>query len=124
MCKCVLSIVPLRPGDCPSFYRPRGGGSQSCRTVLTTCGGMVFSATEWMAVLANLASGGCRGESCACPGAVSRVMSWEPLVWSLPMRWADGGLEVTQRQAWRCLVVLGSHSAQDGGTATGMAAQG
>jgi hypothetical protein len=56
------------------------------------------------------------------------VISWEPLVWSLRMcqleGWADGGLEVTQRQAWQCLVVLGSHSSRDGGTATGMAAQG
>jgi hypothetical protein len=29
----------------PSVYRPRGGGSQSCHTVLTTCGGMMYSAT-------------------------------------------------------------------------------
>jgi hypothetical protein len=58
----------------------------------------VYSATEWMVVLTNLSSGGCRGESCACPGAASRVMSWEPPVRSLRMRqlegWADGGLEV------------------------------
>jgi hypothetical protein len=77
---------------------------------------MVYSATEWMVDLTNLAFGGCRGESCACPGAVSRAVAWEPLVRSLCMRqledWADGGMEVAQRQAWRCLVVLGSHSAQ------------
>jgi hypothetical protein len=43
---------------------------------------------------------GRRGESCAPPGAASRVVVWEPLVWSSLVRqlegWADGGLEVTQ----------------------------
>jgi hypothetical protein len=29
-----------------------------CRTVLATCDGMADSATEWTAVVANLASGG------------------------------------------------------------------
>jgi hypothetical protein len=48
---------PRGRGTAPSFYRPRGGGSQSCPTVLTMCGGMMYNATEWMAVLANLASG-------------------------------------------------------------------
>jgi hypothetical protein len=38
--------------------------------------------------------------------------------------WADGGPEVAQRRAWRCLVVLGSHSVGDGGVAGGMATQG
>jgi hypothetical protein len=27
----------------PSFYRPRGGGLQSCRTILITCSGMVYN---------------------------------------------------------------------------------
>jgi hypothetical protein len=45
-------------GTDSSFYRPRGGSLQSCCTVLAMCGGMVYSATKWMAVLANLASGG------------------------------------------------------------------
>jgi hypothetical protein len=49
---------PPRPGGAPSFYRPRGAGLQSYRSVLITSDGMVYSATEWMAVLANLASGG------------------------------------------------------------------
>jgi hypothetical protein len=49
---------PCGRGTTPSFYRPRGGDLQSCRSVLTMCGGMVYSATEWTAVLANLASGG------------------------------------------------------------------
>jgi hypothetical protein len=87
----------------------------------------VYSAMEWIVVLTNLASGGRRGESCACPRAISRAVVWEPLVWSLCMRqlegWADGGLEVAQRQAWRHLVVLGFHSAGDGAAALGMVAQ-
>jgi hypothetical protein len=66
----------------------------------TTCGGMVYNTMEWVAVLANLASGGARGESCAYPGAASRVVVWEPLVWSWSVRrlggHADEGLEVTQ----------------------------
>jgi hypothetical protein len=37
---------PLRPGDCPSFYRPRRGSLQACCTVLATCGGMACSAAE------------------------------------------------------------------------------
>jgi hypothetical protein len=65
-----------------------------------TCGGMVYSATELMVVLTNLASGGRRGESCACPRAVLRVVVWEPLVWSSSVHqlkgWTDGGLEVAQ----------------------------
>jgi hypothetical protein len=36
-----------------------------------TYGGMVHSVVESTAVLTNLASGGCRGESCACSGAAS-----------------------------------------------------
>jgi hypothetical protein len=57
-------------------------------------------------------------ESCARPEAASRVAVWELLVWSSCVRqlegWADGGLEVAQRRAWRRLVVLGSHNAGDG----------
>jgi hypothetical protein len=64
---------PCGQGTAPSFYRPRGGGLQSCRTVLLTSDGMVYNATERMVVLTNLASGGRRGESCARPGATSRV---------------------------------------------------
>jgi hypothetical protein len=78
----------------------------------------VYSGVKLLAVLMNLASGGRRGESCAYPGEVSRVVAWEPLVRSSCVRqlegWADGGLEVAQRRAWRRLVVLGSHSVGDG----------
>jgi hypothetical protein len=45
-------------GTASSFYRPRSGSLQTCHTVLATCGGMVYSATEWMVVLANLALSG------------------------------------------------------------------
>jgi hypothetical protein len=45
-------------GTTPSFYRPRGGELQLCRTVLAMCGGMVYNTMEWVAVLANLTSGG------------------------------------------------------------------
>jgi hypothetical protein len=69
-----------------------------------TYGGMVHSDTELMVVLTNLASGGHRGESCACQGAVSRVVVWDPFVWSSSVRqlegWADGGLEVAQQRVW------------------------
>jgi hypothetical protein len=62
---------------------------------------MVHSVMESTAVLANLASGGRRGEFCACPGAASRVATWELLVWSpsvqRPEGWADGGPEAAQR---------------------------
>jgi hypothetical protein len=37
---------PLQPGNCPSFYRTKGGNLQACRTVLATCGGMEHSAAE------------------------------------------------------------------------------
>jgi hypothetical protein len=49
-----------------------------------TYGGTVYSDTELMAVLMNPASGGGGrpGESCACPGVASRVVVWEPLIWS------------------------------------------
>jgi hypothetical protein len=67
---------------------------------------------------------GRRDESCACPGAASRVVVWEPLIWSLFVRqlesWADGGLEVAQQRVWRCLVVLGSHNTGVGAAVLGM----
>jgi hypothetical protein len=63
-----------------SFYRPRGGGSQSCRATLSaTCGSMAYSVVELTVVLTNLASGGRRGESCARPGAASKVAALELL---------------------------------------------
>jgi hypothetical protein len=87
---------------------------------------MVYSATERMVVLANLASGRASLRSCTRPGVVSWVAAWELLVRSSYVRqlegWADGGLEVTQRWSWRCLVALGSHSAGDGAVVLGMVA--
>jgi hypothetical protein len=52
------SFSPRGQGTTPPFICQRGGSSQVCRTVLATCDGMADSAIEWMAVLANLASGG------------------------------------------------------------------
>jgi hypothetical protein len=90
-------------------------------------GGKVHSVMESTAVLANLASGGRRGESCVCPGAASRVVTWELLVWSPSVRllegWADGGSEDVQRRVWWCPVVPGFHSAGDNVAVPGMAAQ-
>jgi hypothetical protein len=54
----MLFVVPRGQGAASSFYRPRGGGLQPRRTVLATCGGMAYSAMEWVVILANLASGG------------------------------------------------------------------
>jgi hypothetical protein len=90
-------------------------------------GGMAHSVAELMVVLANLASGGRCGKSCACPGAASRVVVWEILVWSSSVRQlegrADGGLEDAQRRVWRCPVVLGSHSTGDDAAVPGMTTQ-
>jgi hypothetical protein len=49
-------------------------------------GAMAHSVVELMVLLANLDSGGRRGKYCACPGAVSRVVVWELLVWSSSVR--------------------------------------
>jgi hypothetical protein len=51
-----------------------------------TYGSMVHNVVELMVVLTNLTSGGRRGESCACPGAASRVVVWEPLIRSSSAR--------------------------------------
>jgi hypothetical protein len=52
-----------------------------------TYGGTVYNDMELMVVLTNLASGeGRRGESYAYPGAASRVVVWEPLIWSSSVR--------------------------------------
>jgi hypothetical protein len=77
---------PRGQGTAASFYRPRGGGLQSCRTVLVTCGGMVYNAVELMAVLPNLAPVGRHVVSCFRPGAASRVAVWEPPVRSPSVR--------------------------------------
>jgi hypothetical protein len=102
---------PCGQGTAPSFYRPRGGSLQSCHTVLATCGGMVYSVTEWMAILANLASGGALLRT-LCPSRSSFEGSG---VGASPFRlscmrqlkgWADGRPGVAQRWTWRRLVVL------------------
>jgi hypothetical protein len=79
-----------------------------------TYGGMALSVVELMVVLEDLASGGRRGKSGACPGAASRVVVRELLVWSPSVRrlegWADRRPDAAQRRAWRCPVVPGFHS--------------
>jgi hypothetical protein len=55
-----------------------------------TYGGMTHIVVEWMVVLENLASGGRCGESCACPGAASRVTTWELLIWFPSVRRLEG----------------------------------
>jgi hypothetical protein len=88
---------------------------------------MAHSVIESTVVLANLASSGCRGESCACPGAASRVVVRELLVWSPSVRLlegrADGGSEDVQQRVWRCPIIPGFHSAGDDVAVLGMAAQ-
>jgi hypothetical protein len=94
-----------------------------------TYGGMTYNAVELMVILTNLAPSGRRGESCACPGAASRVAVWAP-----PARVAvrtlvrgyrrvpDGRPDDAQRRGWQCLVVPGSHGAGDGVAVPGMGA--
>jgi hypothetical protein len=91
---CYLSS-PHGQGTASSFYRPRGGGLQSCRTGLSaTCGGMVHSIVELIVVLANLASSGRCGGSCARPGAVSRAVVLELLHSRRP--YADSRARLTE----------------------------
>jgi hypothetical protein len=52
-----LPPPPCGWGTASSFYKPRGGSLQSCRTVLITCSGMVHNVVDLTVVLANLASG-------------------------------------------------------------------
>jgi hypothetical protein len=65
-----------------------------------TYGDVAHSAVELMVVLTNLASVGV----VASPGAASRIVVWEPLVWSSSVHqlegWADGGLEDAQQRTW------------------------
>jgi hypothetical protein len=41
-----IVLVPRGKGTASSFYRPRGGSLQVCRTVLTTCSGMAHNIME------------------------------------------------------------------------------
>jgi hypothetical protein len=86
-----LSVFSRGQGTASSFYSPRGGGLQSCRMALSaTYDGMAHSVMESTAVLANLASGGRHGASCARLGAASRVVVWELLVRSSSVRRLEG----------------------------------
>jgi hypothetical protein len=131
----VLSIAPLRLGDCPSFYRPRGGSLQASHAVLATCDGVAYSAAKWTAVLANPASGGTSwhalypsrsGFEGGCVG-VARSVAARVLIRGCCCREAVRGTaagvamsrrrSLPQRRRWRC-------SARDGVVMAGMAAQG
>jgi hypothetical protein len=129
-----LSSSPLRPGDCPSFYRPRRSSLQACRTVLAMCNGMAYSATEWTTVLANPASGG--ASWCAlCPpksgfeGGGVEIFRWVVVHtltrgcgWREDVGRTAAGVAVScclvppQRRGWHC-------SARDGVAGAGTAAQ-
>jgi hypothetical protein len=50
-----LCLLPLRLGDCPSFYRPRRGQFTGVPHYSLACEGVVGSAAELTTVLANLA---------------------------------------------------------------------
>jgi hypothetical protein len=94
----LLSVAPRGQGTASSFYRPRGGGLQSCRVGLSaTCGSMAHSVVELTVVSANLTSGGRRGGSCARPGATSRVLAIELLLGRGP--YADSRVRLTED--WR-----------------------
>jgi hypothetical protein len=57
-----LRVRPLRPGDCPSFYRPRREQFTGVPHYFPTCGGMACSATEL---------DDHPGESCSCWAVVA-----------------------------------------------------
>jgi hypothetical protein len=91
----LLFVTPRGQGTVSSFYRPRRGGLQSCRTALSaTCDSVAHSVVELTVVLVNLASGGCRGGSCARPGAASRVVELELLLGRRP--YADSRARLTK----------------------------
>jgi hypothetical protein len=93
ICKCAaIRPLPCGQGTASSFYRPRGGGLQSCRMALMLDMAVWCTLVELMVVLENLASSGCRGKSCACPGAASRVATRELLVWSPSVRQLESWL--------------------------------
>jgi hypothetical protein len=88
------SVVPRGQGTASSFYRPRGGGLQSCRTALNaTYGGKAHSVAELMVVLANLAPDRRCGESCTHRGVASRVAAWELPAWSPSVCWLEGSAD-------------------------------
>jgi hypothetical protein len=85
---------PCGQGTASSFYSPRRGGLQSCRTALsTTYGGMAHSAVELMVILKNLAPVGRRGESCVRTGVDLRVVVWGLLVRPPSVRLLEGSAD-------------------------------
>jgi hypothetical protein len=96
MCKCAAICRPPVAKGRRFIVMPHGYSA--------TYGDMAHSVLVLMVVLENLASGGRRGKSYACPGAALRVAAWELLVWSPSVRrlkgWADEGPEAAQWRAW------------------------
>jgi hypothetical protein len=128
-CKCATIRRPPHHGQgtTPCFYRPRGGGLQSCRIVLELCM-EVWRTTLWSwwlswrisppsGVVASPvpAQKRLRGWLCGCLPLGSSSVCWFEGV-------ADGRPEDAQWRGWRCLVVPGSHSAGDGAAVPGMGA--
>jgi hypothetical protein len=123
-----LSPPPPRAarGPRPPFIDQGEAVSRSCRAGLSiSCSGMAHNVVELMFVLANLAPGGRRGESCARPGGFegsgAGTLVWPPSVCQFKGP-ADGRPEAAQRPAWRCPVDLSSHSAGDDAAVLGMVA--
>jgi hypothetical protein len=130
-----LRVRPLRPGDCPSFYRPRREQFTGVPHYFPTCGGMACSATELTTILANLAPVGplwrvlCPYRSGFEGGGVEVAY---PVVAHVlargcrrreAVRGTVAGVAMScprapsQRRGWRC-------SARSGVAVAGMAAQG
>jgi hypothetical protein len=84
------------------------------------------STCDLMAVLTNLCPCMCRGGSCACSGAVSRVVVLVLTPWSSSVLrlegLADGGSWAAQRPSWQRPVNAGPHSVGDGAAVPEMAA--
>jgi hypothetical protein len=87
---CSHPSSPRGQGTAPSFIGQGEAVYNHAAQLQATHGGMVYNTMELLIILANLTSGRCRGESCACPGVVSRVVVWEPLVWLSSVRQLEG----------------------------------
>jgi hypothetical protein len=97
---CNYLSSPVVRGPPPPFI-DQGEAAYSRVTQFQLCVAVwgIVPWSGWPSGQILLLAGRC-GESCACPGAASRVAVWEPLIWPSSVRrlegHADGGLEVTQ----------------------------
>jgi hypothetical protein len=70
-CKCAAICRPPAARRPPPPFIGQGEAVYShAAWSSTTYGGMAHSVVELMVALEKLASGGCRGKSCACPEAL------------------------------------------------------